>query len=100
MSGGSYGYLCFAVGDAAELGAKRDELRRMAERLQQAGYRHAARRTRTVTDLLDAAEQVAAQLEAVWHAVEWRDSNDWGDEQVAEVCAAFERAADPKGRLE
>jgi hypothetical protein len=99
VSGGSYGYLCFAAADAAELGGKREELERMEKRLREAGYRHAARQTRTVSDLLDAAELAASELERVWHAVEWCDSGDWGDEQVAEVVGAYEAAAEPKGAL-
>jgi hypothetical protein len=99
VSGGSYGYLCFAVGDAAALAGKRGELGEMEQRLRHAGYRHAARQTRAVLDLLDAAEHAAGPLEGVWHAVEWRDSGDWGDAQMARVCGEFEAAREPKGAL-
>jgi hypothetical protein len=99
VSGGSYGYLCFAVGDASELASKGVELARMEARLREAGYRHAARQTRAVLDLLAAAEHAAGPLEDVWKAVEWRDSGEWGDEQMVHTCGKFEAAREPKGVL-
>lgn len=86
MSGGSYNYLCWAA-DNAELESRRSDITAMAERLEKSEYRKAARATRDVLRLLDAAERAAHALGDVWHAVEWADSGDCGEDAVAEEVA-------------
>jgi len=82
MSGGSYNYLCFRVKPLEE---QRDQLVAMAERLQLSGYYQAARETRNVLLLVNAAEYAANNLTDVWQAVEWADSGDFSEEQVREA---------------
>jgi len=79
MSGGSYDYLCWNTDD---LERRRGMVDAMAKRLEELGYRDAARATRNVLYLLDGARQAADALSDVWHAVEWRDSGDYGDDSM------------------
>ena len=88
MSGGSYNYLCWAR-ETGELSGRRGTITEMAERLEKSGYFAAARATRNVGILLDGAERAAQALEDVWHAVEWADSGDSGEDAVREAVAAF-----------
>lgn len=96
MSGGSYDYLCFK--DASDIFSSGSEnLARMADRLDGV-CPEAAAETRA---LFDGPGSLRAELEAriarladLWHDVEWRDSGDYGDSQVAVAVAAF-RAQDP-----
>lgn len=86
MSGGSYNYLyCHVNG----LDAQREDIERMERRLQSSGYYAAARSTRDVLRMLDAAERIAASLEDVWSAAEWKDSGDSSEERVREAVAKF-----------
>lgn len=80
MSGGSYSYLCHA-----ELASNyQADLERMAERLEELKVHEAAAETRRF--LLPDADEALRDL---WHAVEWRDSLDWSDEQVAEAVDSY-----------
>lgn len=90
MSGGSYDYLCFA--DADDVLGKIYNLRQMANRLDGL-CPEAAAETRA---LFDGPRSLYAELEArlarltdLWKAVEWRDSNDWGDQAVEDAIADF-----------
>jgi hypothetical protein len=86
MSGGSYDYLyCHVNG----LEAQRGDIERMARRLEAGGYYAAARSTRDVLRMLDAAERIAHSLHDVWHAAEWVDSCDWGEDQLLEAVEKF-----------
>jgi hypothetical protein len=86
VSGGSYNYLCF---NTDELSTRRGDVSSMAERLERSGYFAAARATRNVLLLLDAAERSAKALEDVWHAVEWADSGDAAEDKVRKMVAEF-----------
>ncbi|WP_331763094.1 hypothetical protein OG571_47195 (plasmid) [Streptomyces sp. NBC_01369] len=92
MSGGSYNYLyCHVAGleaQRSDLEAMRDRLAEL-EREQVPGASKAARLTRYVLIHLDLAEAKAQELADVWHAIEWRDSGDYGDSQVEEALAKF-----------
>jgi hypothetical protein len=80
VSGGSYHYLyCHVSG----LEKQRDDIERMARRLEESGYYAPARVTRNVLVLLDGSELAAQALEDVRLAVEWADSGDSSEEQVA-----------------
>lgn len=85
MSGGSYNYLCNAT-----LSERDDDLRRMYDRLRELEQKKAARRDESkayglaadATHRILAALDVPDALSAVWKAVEWRDSSDWGEDQM------------------
>jgi hypothetical protein len=61
----------------------------MARRLEESGYFAAARATRTVLQLLDAAEDGAQALEDVWAAVEWVDSGDSSEGAIRSAVEKF-----------
>jgi hypothetical protein len=86
MSGGSYDYLCFS-----EFAEAPEPLRRMAERL--AGLPYAAKAaadTAGIVDMLGEAARRAERLNDVWHAIEWWDSGDYGEDEARKVLAAYE----------
>lgn len=100
MSGGSYNYLC-TVQDLEDLQAHRYGLEEMASRLAGLGYaQDAARETEELLLLLRQWEvRATARLERlteVWRAVEWWDSNDWGEERVSEALAKYRGDTDGK----
>lgn len=102
MSGGSYNYLCLAAGNQ-QLGDHRGDLRAMVERLEQLardgvpGAGLAAQRSRSVERHLQLADRLAETLEDVWHAVEWRDSADWGEDQMREALAKWQAEGAGRG---
>jgi hypothetical protein len=83
MSGGSYKYLYFQV---SELGGNRGELESMAARLD--GLPYAAQAAAATRRILEAISD--EKLAAVWRAVEWWDSGDYGEDQVREAVAEYE----------
>lgn len=107
MSGGSYNYLCYGEIGRHEV----DAIERMRDRLRELattrdpdgsiGYEYAARRTEFVLHGLRVAWGWADVLYEPWHAVEWRDSSDWGDEQTDEAVRKwfheYDRESDNDG---
>jgi hypothetical protein len=100
MSGGSYNYLAeHPVGD---LESRRGSIEAMRDRLAQLeadgvpGAARAARITRYVLIHLDLAEARAQELADVWHAVEWRDSCDWGDDTMRQAFTEWLEKQDPR----
>jgi hypothetical protein len=95
MSGGSYNYLgLICYDDLGELLAKEGDLRDMADRLAGLGYAEdAARETEELLTMLrqwkTRAEVRVRRLNDVWHAVEWWDSADWGEDRVREALAKY-----------
>lgn len=95
MSGGSYNYLgSILYDDLGELLAKENDLREMADRLAGLGYaQDAARETEELLTMLrqwrTRAEVRVKRLAKVWHAVEWWDSCDYGEDRVHEALAAY-----------
>lgn len=93
MSGGSYNYL--AEHESGSLEARRGDIEAMRGRLAELeaqrvpGAARAARLTRHVLIHLDLAEARAQELADVWHAVEWRDSSDWGDDTMRHALAEW-----------
>lgn len=89
MSGGSYNYL--AEHPPGDLEARRGTIEAMRDRLTELeaqgtpGAARAARLTRYVLIHLDLAEARAQELADIWHAVEWRDSCDWGDNTMRQA---------------
>jgi hypothetical protein len=59
-----------------------DDIRDMAKRLRELGYSDAADSTLEVVRL-------AASLAPVWKAVEWCDSGDWNEEDVADEVSKW-----------
>ncbi|MGW4493761.1 hypothetical protein [Streptomyces sp. NPDC004376] len=100
MSGGSYNYL--AEHQPGDLEARRGHIEAMRDRLTELetqgvpGAARAARLTRYVLIHLDLAEQRAQELADAWHAVEWRDSSDWGDDTMREALADWAAKTDPR----
>jgi hypothetical protein len=100
MSGGSYNYL--AEHQPGHLEARRGSIEAMRDRLTELeaegvpGAARAARLTRYVLIHLDLAEQRAQELADVWHAVEWRDSSDWGDDTMRQVLAEWQAKTNPR----
>jgi len=98
MSGGSYNYLYSAL-DLEDLLGKREELERMADRLESLseiefpGSGAAGRMTRDLLVKIKLWEShaniTASNLYGVWHDIEWWDSCDYGPEQVREGLAKF-----------
>lgn len=92
MSGGSYNYLCYQDADAL---LNRDgDLQEMADRLAGLGYANdAAKETQSllleIRRCKNRIQSVAERLEPVWHAIEWWDSNDWGEDQVKAAIAKY-----------
>ncbi|MGK5530881.1 hypothetical protein [Streptomyces sp. URMC 129] len=89
MSGGSYNYLYCHVGG---LEAQSGDIEAMAKRLEEMDFpgRHiAAEHTRLILSLFAAAEALGQRLSDVWHAVEWRDSGDVGDDEVRHALEKY-----------
>lgn len=100
MSGGSYNYLARTseVEGAGGILTMQTDLLRMAQRLEDF-CPEAARETRRLllggtaeerrNSLLDRAEAHVSRLRALWHAIEWHDSSDWGVERVNAAVDAY-----------
>jgi hypothetical protein len=92
MSGGSYEYLCWK--QPRELLAKQDAVQQMADRLAGLGYaRDAAKETQafllTLRQFENRIEAMQDRLSDVWHAVEWWDSGDSGEDGVRAALAKY-----------
>lgn len=93
MSGGAYEYLCWKT-ELDELLSRQHHLRNMADRLAGLGYAaDAAEETEELLIMLRQwqirAEVRVKRLEAVWKAVEWWDSADWGEDRVHAALRAY-----------
>lgn len=99
MSGGSYNYLY--AHPQGDLEARRGSIEAMRNRLagleadRVPGAARAARLTRYVLIHLDLAEQKAQELADVWHAIEWWDSCDYGEEDVRKALTDWLDKTDP-----
>jgi hypothetical protein len=88
MSGGSYNYL-YCHSD--ELTSHRGDLQDMAVRLEGLPWAaQAATATRRLMVMLDDVAALARSLEGSWHAVEWWDSGDWGEESTRREVEAYQ----------
>ena len=93
MSGGSYDYL-WAAADLDDLLAKQHVLKEMSDRLAGLGYApDAAAETEELLLLLREwqvrADVRVKRLSGVWHAVEWWDSADSGEDAVRKALAQY-----------
>jgi hypothetical protein len=87
MSGGSYNYLEISLrGEPAEAFRRCADLAAVRDRLLQMGYAPEAKEVDEVVALIGRAmllvETRIKSLAPILHAVEWRDSMDWGDDDV------------------
>jgi len=90
MSGGSFDYLGSWGGDVEEMAKRRLVIGYMADRLESMDDgKLAARLTRDVNRLLLGAERLGEQLSDVWHAIEWWQSCDYGEDQARAALARF-----------
>ena len=84
MSGGSYNYLCYK--DSHEIHNNIGDLNDMRDRLIDLGYLDAAKETESIILMLNAFEvRLQARIDKlnkVWQAVEWYDSNDFGEDEI------------------
>lgn len=87
MSGGSFDYLCYSANDIQGLAQRRHQIEAMRDKLTELGYDDIAAKTQDILDRFREIEENAAELEGVWHAVEWYVSCDWG---LKDVEAAVE----------
>jgi hypothetical protein len=90
VSGGSHNYLYSAD---LSWNSRNDDLEAMAARLEELGVPDAAEQTRA---LLAPELPQSSPLRDLWHAVEWTDSGDWGDDQLAEAVASWRGPAAPR----
>lgn len=81
MSGGAYDYLYFRLQDIAKDGIV-DDLHRAKERLIELGRPAIASKVGDILAGIAALEEQASKLTDVLYALEWKDSGDWGDEQM------------------
>lgn len=93
MSGGSYNYLYSKDTDMGLLNEEA-ELDSMAQRLAGLGYAEdAARETEEILLLIRQAkvriDTRAQRLRGIWHAVEWWDSADSGEDGVQAELAKY-----------
>lgn len=96
MSGGSFDYLCWKNG--AQALADVDNLRRMAWELATFGPSQAYADTDALLALALELDERTDRLRAVWKAVEWCVSSDWGPDDVLQAINAYEAAGDTKGQ--
>lgn len=93
MSGGSYDYLCFkAVEQISD-----EQLQRMADRLAGLAYAiDAAAETEnlllTIRQYQNRLSVMTERLRGVWQAIEWWDSNDWGEDAVKNAIEKYRRS--------
>jgi hypothetical protein len=87
VSGGSYNHLYSRL-DSSQFDAPiATDIRRMGERLLASGYADAAAATLEILRL-------AESLTDVWQAVEWADSNDGNEDDVADAVGEWRTGRD------
>jgi hypothetical protein len=91
MSGGSHGYLGRVMG-MFELLEKIGHLEDVAQRLRELGHEAAANDTQMLYDRLTAEPECFEALRKVWHAVDYLDSNDYSEDQVADAVKEYQEA--------
>jgi len=90
VSGGSYNYLCYHSDSLSE---HRADLASMADRLEGLPWKpDAAVATRRCLALIEEAQRLAESLSHAWHAIEWWDSGDWGEDAAREDVEAYQPA--------
>lgn len=92
MSGGSYDYLCYKEAD--DIINSTNELQQMADRLAGLGYADdAAKETQqlllTIRQYKNRINSSIQRLQGVWHAIEWWDSCDSGEDGVKDALKNY-----------
>lgn len=96
MSGGSFNYLYCKDSSQLLSGDVDEELQRMADELAKLGYAaDAAKETEalllTIRQCRNRIEASRSRLESVWHAMEYWQSNDWGESSLKEALEAYRK---------
>jgi hypothetical protein len=103
VSGGGYGYLYDSrvtlVGSTDFYHGRDEALREMLARLEGLGWTDAADATRAVIDALGAVDWQIRMLGGVWHAIEWWDDGDIGEEEARRAYAAWREQAYAPGMV-
>ena len=93
MSGGSFNYLCYK--DTEDLLNRISDLEDMRESLIKYGYEDIAKDTQRLIEYIKSAKCVIGtlkdMLEPVFHAVEWKESGDWGKDDMIEVLEKYRK---------
>jgi hypothetical protein len=91
MSGGSYDYLCYK--DPGDLINYIETLESMANRLQTLKCEDGAAETYDLIRIIKQSDMristIQKRLSDLWHAVEWFDSCDFGEEDVMEAINKY-----------
>jgi hypothetical protein len=92
MSGGSYNYLF--TKDVEDIFYQEEELQRMADRLAELGYASdaAAETMEVLLEMRRFMNRLQTRLRAlsdVWHAVEWWDSGDGGEDGLKRALSEY-----------
>ena len=84
MSGGSHNYLCFS--EMPDIISRISDMEEMEQELISLGYKDIAKDTRRLIEYCISAENrisvLFEQLQDVFHAIEWFDSGDIGEETL------------------
>ena len=91
MSGGSFGYLCFA--NMPYIIQRIDDMERMEQYLIQKGYTDIAKDVRRLIEYCKSAEirisVLFEQLEKVFHDIEWQTSGDIGGDRLINTLEQY-----------
>ena len=87
MSGGSFDYL-YSKSMRGELGTA-EQYERAADALRARGHTVAADQVTALAGALRTLLLVADVLSPVLYAIEWRESDDWGDDQLEAAVAEW-----------
>lgn len=93
MSGGSFNYLHHKSLGLGEPTGDEDLARMLAQLEELFPNSKATKHTRNVIELTKDGNDLVQQLGAVWQAVEWWRSGDWGQDQVFEEVERYEKTA-------
>ena len=93
MSGGYFDYLCYK--ETEDLFNRTGDLEKMREKLIAYGYEDIAKDTQRLIEYIKSADCVIGTLKdmlsPVFHAVEWKESGDWGKDDMIEVLEKYRR---------
>ena len=102
MSGGGYGYLYDSRATLIESSRSTGQmgyLDEMLQRLDELGWADAAAATRSVLDSLAVVDWLVRSIAPVWHAVEWWDDMDIGEEAARQAYDEWRRGMYPPGMV-
>lgn len=90
MSGGAYDYLGITY-DLPGLveNMEKGNLEAMKNRLKELGYNKEFEKTEEIEELLNSVMTEVEKIKGVWRAVEWMDSGDTNETEVAKESESF-----------